>query len=143
MLVSFGLRSFLRGWLDLLNHLDQVSEGFRLHLLHRSAALNLYGAFRGSEFTSYLFVEHSRNDHGNNLLLARSQRVEALPKLLHVLVLFAPGTVPIECDANSVQKILVTEWFGKKLDRPGFHRTNAHRNVAVPGEKDYRDTDIP
>ena len=134
-------RLFARG-LDLLNHFYQVSKGCRLHLFHRPAALNLYGAFRGSKFSSNLFVEHSRNDHGNYLLFARSQRVEALPKIRHFLLLFAPGTIPIKCDANSIEKILVSKWLGKKFDRSGFHSTNAHGNVAVAGKKNYGDTNV-
>jgi len=33
----------------------------------RIVIVDFYGAFRGSEFSSDLFVEHSRNDHGNYL----------------------------------------------------------------------------
>src|SRR6201981_2525666 len=135
MLVSFGLRGFFRGPFDLLDHSYQFGERCSLHLLHRPAALDLYGAFRGSKFSSDLFVEHSRNDHGNHLLLARSQRVKALPKIRHFLVVFAPGAVPIKRHANSIQKLLVTKWLGKKFNRSGFHSTNAHGNVAVAGKE--------
>src|SRR6266576_3619050 len=121
MRVSFGLRCFFRERLELLDHFYQVSEGFCLHLLRRPAALNFYGAFRSAEFSGNLFVEHSRNDHGNYFLLASSQRVEAPPKSRHFLLLFAPGAVPIKCDANSIEKILVPKWFGKKFDRSRFH----------------------
>src|SRR6201998_449553 len=142
MLVSFGLRGFFRRSFDLLDHSYQFGERCSLHLLHRPAALDLYGAFRGSKFSSDLFVEHSRNDHGNHLLLARSQRVKALPKIRHFLVVFAPGAVPIKCHANSIQKLLVTKWLGKKFNRSGFHSTNAHGNFAVAGKENYRDTNV-
>src|ERR1700745_3960668 len=142
MLVSFGLRGFFLRSFDLLDHSYQFGERCSLHLLHRPAALDLYGAFRGSKFTSDLFVEHSRNDHGNHLLLASSQRVEALPKIRHFLVVFAPGAVPVKCQANSIQKLLVTKWLGKKFDCSGFHSTNARGNVAVAGNKNYWDTNV-
>src|SRR5215813_1153736 len=79
MRINYGLRSFFRVWLELLHHLYQMSKRFCLHLFHGPAALNLYCAFRGSQFSSYLLVEHSGNNHGNYFLLARGQRVEALP----------------------------------------------------------------
>src|ERR1700747_1226083 len=142
MLVSFGLRGFFRRSFDLLDHFYQFGERCSLHFLHPPAALDLYGAFRGSKFSSDLFVKHSRNDHGNYLLLARRQRVEALPKVRHFLVVFAPGTVPIKCHANSIQEILVAKWLGKKFDCSGFHSTNAHGNVAVAGKKNYSDTNV-
>src|SRR6202007_1946015 len=123
---------------DLFDHFYQFRERCSLHLLHPPAALDLYGAFRSSEFSSDLFVEHSRNDHGNHLSLARSQRVKALAKIRHFLVELAPGAVAIKCHANSIQKLLVTKWLGKKFNRSGFHSTNAHGNVAVAGKGKYR-----
>src|ERR1700739_3468206 len=142
MLVSFGLRGFFRRSFDLFDHFYQFGERCSLHLLHSPAALGLYGAFRGSEFSSDLFVEHSRNDHGNHFLLARGQRVEALPKVRHFLVVFAPGTVPIKCHANSIQEILVAKWLRKKFDCSGFHSTNAHGNVAVAGKENNWDANV-
>src|ERR1700751_129236 len=142
MLVSFGLRGFFRRSFDLLDHFYQFGERCSLHLLHGPAALALYSAFRGSKFSSDLFVEHSRNDHGNHLSLARSQRVKALAKIRHFLVELAPGAVPIKCHANSIQKLLVTKWLGKKFNRSGFHSTNAHGNVAVAGKENYWDTNV-
>src|SRR6185437_3183294 len=129
--VSFGLRSFFRGQLELLHHLYQMSKRFCLHLFHRPAALNLYGALRGSQFSSYLLVEHSADNHGNYLLLARGQRVKALPNIRQSRLLFAPRAVPIKCDANSIQKVLIPKRFRKEFDRSRLHSTNAHGNVAV------------
>src|SRR4051812_31624236 len=142
MHVSFGLRSFSPGQLDLLNHLDQLSEGSRLHLLRRPGALNLYRAFGGSEVRSYLFVEHSRNDHQNHFLLPRSKRIEPRSNIRYFLFLFAPRAISVKCDANSIEKVLVAKRFRKEFDRSRLHSTDAHGNVAVAGEKNYGDTNI-
>jgi len=128
--------------LELLYHLYQVSKGLRLHLFHRPAALNLYGAFRGSEFSSYLLVEHSGNDLGDYFLLARSQRGEATVKIRYFSLLFASRAIPIKGDANSIEKILVPKRLGKKFDRSRFHSTNGHGNVAVARKKNYWNTNI-
>src|SRR5215472_14943259 len=105
--VNFGLLSVLRARLELLNHLYQLSKGFRLHLFHRAAALNLHGAFRGSEFSSDLFVEHSGNNHGDYFLLARTERLESAAKVHQLHLFFAPLSIPIKCDLHCIQKILV------------------------------------
>src|SRR5258708_38951361 len=112
MRVSFGLRGFFRGAFELLDHSYQVDKGFRVHLLHCPAALDLHGTFRSSELTSNLFIEHARDKHGDHLLLARSQRVEALLEARYFLLLFTSGTISLHCDANSIQQILIAEWLG-------------------------------
>jgi hypothetical protein len=119
-----------------------MNKGLRLHLFHRPAALNLYGAFRRSQISSYLLVEHSGNDLGDYFLLARSQRGEATLKIRYFRLLFAPGAIPIKGDANSIEKILVPKRLGKKFDRSRFHSTNGHGNVAVAREKNYWNTNI-
>src|SRR5215470_16801611 len=142
MHVSFGLRSFFRGQLELLHHLYQMSKRFCLHLFHRPAALNLYCAFRGSQFSSYLLVEHSANNHGNYFLLARGQRVKALPNIRQFRLLLAPRAIPIKCDVHGIEKVLVSKRLRKKFDRSRLHSTNTHGNVTVPAEKNDWDTNI-
>src|SRR5215469_4719900 len=135
MEVNFGLRRCLRGQLELLHHLYQMSEGFCPHLFHRPAALNLYGAFRGPQFSSYLLVEHSVHNHGKYFLLARAQRVEAPSNICEFSLPFAPCAIAIKCDADCIEKILVAKRLSKKFDRSRLHSANAHRNVTVASEK--------
>src|SRR5215470_3378244 len=142
MHVSFGLRSFFGGKLELLHHLYQMSKRYCLHLFHRPAALNLYCAFRGSQFSSYLLVKHSGNNHGNYFLLARGQRVKAPPNTRQFRLLFAPRAIPIKCDVHGIKKILVPKRLRKKFDRSRLNSANTHGNVTVAGEKNYRDTNI-
>src|SRR5579863_791949 len=136
MRVNFRLRGSFRGAFDLLDHSYQVDKGFRAHLLHRPAALDLHGTFRSAELTSNLFIEHARDKHRDHLLLAGSQRVEALLEHRDFFILFTSGTISLQGDANSVQQILVAERFGEEFDSPGLHGANTHWNVAVAGEKD-------
>jgi hypothetical protein len=89
-----------------------------------------------------LLVKHSGNNHGNYFLLARGQRVEALPNIRHFRNLFAPRAIPIKSDVHGIEKILVPKRLRKKFDRSRFNSTNAHGNVTVPGEKNYGDTNI-
>jgi len=71
-------------------------------------------------------------------MLAKSQRVEALLEARYFLLLFTSGTISLQCDANSIQQILIAEWLGEEFDCPSLHSANTHWNVAVAGEKDYR-----
>src|SRR5260370_38547023 len=104
MRVSFGLRGFFRGAFELLDHSYQVDKGFRVHLLHCAAALDLHGTFRSSELTSNLLIEHARDDHGDHLLLARSQRVEALLQVRHFPILSTPGTISVQYGPTSIRQ---------------------------------------
>src|SRR5579863_10091028 len=142
MRVNFRLRGSFRGAFDLLDHSYQVDKGFRAHLLHRPAALDLHGTFRSAEFSSNLFIEHARDKHRDHLLLAGSQRVEAQLKVRYFFLLFTSGPVLLKCDTNSVQQILIADRLGEEFDRPSLHGANTHRNVPVAGEKDYGDTDV-
>src|SRR5208283_4907616 len=126
MRVSFRLRGFFRGAFELLDHSYQVDEGFRVHLLHRPAALDLHGTFRSAELTGNLFIEHARGEHRDHLLLARSQRVEALLKFRYFFLLFTSGPILLQCDTNSVQEVLIADRLGEEFDRPSLHGANTH-----------------
>jgi hypothetical protein len=112
MRVNFRLRGFFRGAFDLLDHSHQVNKGFRMHFLHCPAALDLHGTFRSSEFSRNLFIEHARNKHGDHLLLARSQRVEALLKVPYFFLLFTSGTIlaPVRYEQRPADPDRGTAW---------------------------------
>src|SRR5580692_7306298 len=138
MRVSFRLRGFFGGVLELFDHSYQVDEGFRAHLLHCAAALDFHCTFRGSELSCNLFVEHARDKHGDYLLLAGGQRVEAPLEVCNLYLLFTPHTISLQCYSNSVQQILVTKWLGEEFDRPGLHGANTHGNITVASQKNDR-----
>src|ERR1700733_8793441 len=114
-----------------------------VHLFQGPAALNLHGTFRGSKLVRDLLVEHARDNHGNHLALARSQRVEAPFEDHYFLFLFTSGAISLQCDTNSIQQILITEWLGEEFNRPSLHGANTHRDVAMAGEKDDRNINLP
>ena len=104
MRVSFRLRGFFRGAFELFDHSYQVDKGLCVHLLHGPATLDLHSTFRSAELARNLFIEHARRKHGDHLLLARCQRVEALLEFRYFFLLFTSGTIPLQCDANSIQQ---------------------------------------
>ena len=55
-----------------------------MHLLHSPAMLNLYGTFRGSELSSNLFIEHSRNYQLHDLAFAGDQLIESRARSLEI-----------------------------------------------------------
>src|ERR1700756_4974490 len=58
----------------------------------------------------------------------------------YIFILFTSGAISLQCDANSIQQILIAEGLGEKFDGSSFHSADTHGNVAVAGEKDYRNT---
>jgi|GEM_PF-4448305 len=46
---------------------------------------------------------------------AAVNRGEAPLQLRDFFLLFAPGTISLQSDANSIQQVLVAEWLGKKF----------------------------
>src|SRR5579864_2686003 len=135
MRVSFRLRGLFRGSFELFDHSDQVDKGLCVHLLHGPATLDLHSTFRRAELARNLFIEHARRKHGDDLLLARSQRVEAPLDFRYFFLLFTSGTVSLQCDANSIQQILIAEWLGEEFNRPSFDSANTHWDVTMASEK--------
>ncbi len=80
--------------------------------------------------------------HGDHLLLARSQRVEALLEFRYFFLLFTSGTISLQCDANRIQQILIAEWLGEEFNCPSFDSANTHWNVAMASEKNYGNTNV-
>jgi hypothetical protein len=37
---------------------------------------------------------------------------------------------------NALQQLVSAKWLPQKVDRASFHRLRAHRNVAVPSDKE-------
>ena len=60
----------------------------------------------------------------------------------YIFLLFTSATIPLQCDANSIQQILVAKRLGEEFDSSSLHGTNTHWNVAVAGEKDYGNTNV-
>ena len=57
------------------------------------------------------------------------------------VVTVAPA-VPLQCQMNCIQKILVAKRLSKEFDCPRFHCADAHRNVTVAGNEHYRNTNV-
>jgi hypothetical protein len=60
----------------------------------------------------------------------------------YLFILFTSGTISLQCDANGIQQILIAEWLGEKFDGSSFHSADTHGNVAMAGDKDYRNTGV-
>jgi hypothetical protein len=57
-------------------------------------------------------------------------------------VVVAHGLISLQSDANCIEQILVTEWLSEEFDCPSLHRASTHGNVAMTGDKNYRDTNV-
>src|SRR5262249_3946446 len=81
-------------------------------------------------------------DHRHDLALPGCQRIEAPFQIGQFVRVLAPRVVPIEGDPYGVQEILVAKRLREEFDRSRLHRADAHRDVAVAGQKYDRNEDV-
>ena len=53
----------------------------------------------------------------------------------------APCAIALDGGMDCIDQHLIVERLGQELGRAGLHRTHGHRNVAVPGDEDDRESD--
>src|SRR5215469_12024162 len=105
-------------------------------------AVSLYGQFADAELGSDLFVEHAGDNHAQNFLLPRTQRIKALAKFRYFPPLLACLAIVGDRSLNCVEQILSTEGLGQKLHRPCLHRLYRHGDVAMAGDEDDGNVDV-
>src|SRR5215471_8280035 len=140
----FG-RSRLLSWSDAsqsVDYPDQLGQRPCAHLFHYMCAVSLYGQFADAQLGGDLFVEQARENHAQNFLLPRTQRVKALAKFCYFRALLASAAVAGDRSLNCVQQVLSTERLGQKLHRACLHGLYRHGNVAMAGDEDDRNGDV-
>jgi hypothetical protein len=125
-----------------LGNLDEASERIGMHFSHQVATVHLHGRFANAQLPGDLFVETTADDQAHYFLFARTERFVPLAQFRRLGPLFTGRTVSIDGLLDSVQEILISEWFGEKLHRPGFHGAYRHLNVAVARDKYNWNLDI-
>jgi Histidine kinase-, DNA gyrase B-, and HSP90-like ATPase len=121
-----------------VRHPDQLGQGFRTHLSHDVAAMNLHCNLADVEIVRNLLVHAPADDKRHDLSFARRQRAKALMQFRHGLGVAAPGTVALDPQLDGIEQFLIMEWLGQELNRSGLDRPHRHRNVAVSGDEHDR-----
>jgi hypothetical protein len=103
-----------------LGNLDEASERIGMHFSHQVATVHLHGCFASAQFPGDLFVEKTANDEAHYFLFARTERFVPLAQFRRLGPLFTGRTVSIDGLLDSVQKILVSEWFSRNSTAPAF-----------------------
>src|SRR5215510_5196782 len=118
-----------------IRHSHQISERFRAKLLHDVVPVNLYGDLDNSNFCCNLFVHQSGGDQAHHLLFTPTERMVSATQLVYLLIGFSPLAVAIERFSDSIQKVLLPNRLGKKLNRTGLHGLYRHWDIAIAGNK--------
>ena len=126
------------GHAEPVSHAHQLGDRFRPHLAHHLPSVDLHGdELSPSSAAICLFTVPRRRRH--DLPLALSELVVSAS---------APRGSPPRAPARRARSPHRSrpaapdrERLGEKLDRAGLHRTHGHRNVAVPGDEDDRESD--
>lgn len=103
--------------------------------------MDLYRGFGDAQVAGDLLVQTPLGDLSQNCTLARCQDFESRPERAQCLLILAAFTVLSESKIDRVQKILISERLGEKLDGARLHRLHAHRDVAMSGHEDDRESD--
>ena len=128
----------MRGGVQLVGDLHQLGDRRDPHLLHHVRTVRLDRALGGAEIGGNLLVELAGDDAGEDLALARRERLVAGAQRTQPF----PGRprlrIARERGPHRSEQRIAADRLREEVDRPGFHRAHAHRDVAVPGEEDDR-----
>src|SRR3984885_15894092 len=129
---------FVGSQFELVGHPAELGKRTRLHFAHQPAAVNLYRSFSNTQVACNLLAKAAADDLNHDIALPGTQRCEALRESDQDLPVLPRGTVTSEAEVNGVEKGLIAERFGEKLDSPAFHRLHGHGDVAVSGDENDR-----
>src|SRR6266446_6275118 len=87
---------FFRGNAQPVGHSHQIDQGFRAHLSHDLAAMDLHRHLAQLELIGDLLAGPAADHQGDDLPLACRQRIEALPQFGNKAGLLAPGPVTFD-----------------------------------------------
>src|SRR3546814_19610145 len=73
--------------------------------------------------------------------LPRCRHAEAVSQIHEKCRVWPAVAVEIDSPVNRIEKILIAERLGEKLDGARLHRRHRHRDVAVTGYEDSRKLD--
>src|ERR1700686_5354448 len=94
--------------------------------------------FASPQLRRNLLFQPSAGDQRKNLPPGKRQRLVATLQVEDFRPLFSQRPMLSNPVLDRLQKILLPERLGQELDRPSFHRTNRHRNIAVTSDKNNR-----
>src|SRR5262245_43932025 len=125
-----------------LGHSHQVGQRPRPHLLHHAPAVDLHRDLGEIDLGGDLLVHEAGGDQGQDLLLARGERLETSLKIVRDLLAFAPLAITLDRRRHRIQHVLVAKRLAQEIDRSGLHGPHGHRDVAVAGHEDDRDMNV-
>jgi hypothetical protein len=103
--------------------------------------MDLHRGFGDAQVAGNLLVQTPLSDLSQDCALARRQDFESRPKRAQCFFILAACTVSGEPNIHSVQEILVPERLREELDGACLHRLHTHRDVAMSGHEDDRESD--
>src|SRR5208283_3676193 len=124
-----------------VSHAHQLGNRFRPHLAHHLPPVDLYGDDAQPELGRDLLVHPSRHDELHDLPLALGKLVVTRHQRREARRVAAPCAIALDRRMDRIEQHLIVERLGEELGRAGLHRTHGHRNVAVSGDEDDRESD--
>ena len=124
-------------------HSDQVDQGFRLHLLHDMAAVDLERVTRARP--SCILCPCPTLPVTTRPLVLRFRRAVVESELRFDfcwgecdLLARSSGSVSFNPGLDGVQHILLAQRLGQQLDRAGFYRPHRNRDITMGTDENHR-----
>jgi len=99
------------------------------------AAVQLNREFAEFEAGGNLFVRSTGDDLTHDYLLTRRQQGKSSLDIRKNSNGLPTRLIAVDAEVNGVNQFLVTKWFGQELNCTGFNRSDGHRNIPMPGNK--------
>jgi len=98
--------------------------------------------FARSQTGRDLFIERTANHQLHDFTLSRSERLETDAQTFEIRPVQPRSAIAFESLLNCVQKILLAERLGQKLDGARLHGPYGHRYIPVAGDEDDRNMHV-
>jgi hypothetical protein len=121
-----------------IGYTHELRQGSGTHLPHDLTAMNLHRHLAQIELGGDLLVRLPVDDESHGLSLALSQGGVAPPQIGDESGVSAPFPIAPDRRLDRIEQVLILEGLGQEVDGASLHRPNAHPNVPMARDKDYR-----
>ncbi len=116
-------------------HADQVRKRTCLHFLHHPCAMNFHSALTDTELVRNYFIGLAGNDKVEDFVLTFRQPIDASLYFSMFLSLATALLIRLQRFADTIEQVLVPEWFLNEIDGTLLHCLDGHWHVAMAGDE--------
>ncbi len=116
-------------------HAHQIRKRSRLHFFHHPCAMNLHSALTDTELIRDHFVRLPGYHKIEDFVLALCQSIDTGLNFGMFLSLATALPIHLQRLADTIEQVLVPEWFLNEIDGTLLHCLDGHWHVAMTGDE--------